>query len=48
MKRLLALLLALYLPAFALADTIAERIGAPETWQGEFQSNTGKPTFMWI
>ena len=42
MKRLLALLLALCLPMTALADTIAERIGAPETWQGEFQTNTGK------
>ena len=42
MKKLLALLLALCLPMPALAETIAERIGAPETWQGEFQTNTGK------
>ena len=42
MKRLLALLLALCLPVSALAETIAERIGAPERWEGEFQSNTGK------
>ena len=42
MKRLLALLLALCLPVAALAETVAERVGAPETWQGEFQSNTGK------
>ena len=42
MKRLLCLLLILCLPATALAETIAERIGAPETWQGEFQSNTGR------
>ena len=42
MKRLLALLLALCLPLSALAETIAERVGAPESWQGEFQSNTGK------
>ena len=42
MKRLLALLLALCLPMPALAETIAERIGAPETWQGEFTTNTGK------
>ena len=42
MRRLLCLLLALCLPMTALADTVAERIGAPETWQGECQSNTGK------
>lgn len=42
MKRLLCLLLALCLPAYALAETVAERVGAPETWQGECQSNTGK------
>ena len=42
MKRLLCLLLALCLPMTALAETVAERIGAPESWQGECQSNTGK------
>ena len=42
MKRLLVLLLALCLPVSALAETIAERIGAPETWQGDFATNTGK------
>ena len=42
MKRLLALLLILCLPITAFADTIAERIGAPESWQGEFQTTTGK------
>ena len=42
MKRLFALLLALCLPASALAETLAERVGAPETWQGEFATNTGK------
>ena len=42
MKRLFALLLALCLPMTAFADTIAERIGAPETWEGEFATNTGK------
>lgn len=42
MKRLLCLLLFMLLPMSALADTIAERIGVPETWQGECQSNTGK------
>ena len=42
MKCLLALLLALCLPASALAETVAVRIGAPETWQGEFTTNTGK------
>ena len=41
MKQLLCLLLALCLPLTALADTVAERVNAPETWQGEFQSNTG-------
>lgn len=42
MKRVLYLLLALFLPVIALADTIAERVNAPERWQGEFQSNTGR------
>ena len=42
MKRLIALLLALCLPVSALAETVAERVGAPETWQGEFATNTGK------
>lgn len=42
MKRLLCLLVALFLPVTALAETVAERVHAPETWQGEFQSNTGK------
>lgn len=42
MKRLLCLLLALCLPMTALAETVAERIDAPEYWQGECQSNTGK------
>ena len=42
MKRLLVWLLALCLPMTAFADTIAERIGAPESWQGEFTTNTGK------
>lgn len=41
-KRLICILLAVCLPMTALADTIAERIGAPEHWQGECQSNTGK------
>ena len=42
MKKILSLLLALCLPLTALADTVAERVNAPETWQGEFQSNTGR------
>lgn len=42
MKRLLCVLLVLCLPLTALAETVAERVNAPETWQGEFQSNTGK------
>ena len=42
MKRLLCLLLALCLPVSALAETIAERIGAPERWEGEFVTSTGK------
>lgn len=42
MKRLLCLLLIFSLPVTALADTIAERVNAPEHWQGEFQSNTGR------
>ena len=42
MKRLFALLLILCLPITAFADTLAERIGAPETWEGEFATNTGK------
>ena len=42
MKRLLCLLLILCLPVPALAETVAERIGAPESWQGEFVTNTGK------
>lgn len=42
MKRLICLLLALCLPMSALAETIAERIGAPERWEGEFVTSTGK------
>ena len=42
MKRFLCLLLALFLPLTALADTVAERVGAPDIWQGEFQSSTGR------
>lgn len=42
MRRLICLLLASCLPVTALADTVAERIGAPESWQGEFRSNTGR------
>lgn len=42
MKRWIGLLLALCLPVTAGAETLAERIGAPESWQGECQSNTGK------
>ena len=42
MQRLLVLLLALCLPLSAMAETIAERIGAPERWQGEFQTSTGR------
>ena len=42
MKRLLVLLLALCLPMTAFADTVAERVGAPERWQGEFATATGR------
>ena len=42
MKRLLCLLLILCLPITALGETVAERIGAPDSWQGEFTTSTGK------
>ena len=42
MKRFVCLLLILCLPVSALAETVAERVGAPESWQGEFQSSTGR------
>ena len=35
-------MLVLFLPVTALADTIAQRVDAPDTWQGEFQSSTGR------
>lgn len=41
MKRMLAMLLVLLLPACAGAESIREQIGAPETYQAEYQSNTG-------
>ena len=42
MKKMLALLLALMLPVCAGAETIAQQINAPSTYQAEYQSNTGR------
>lgn len=42
MKRLLAIICALLLPACACAETIAQQIGAPEIYQAEYASNTGR------
>lgn len=41
MKRLLAMVIALMLPLCACAETIREQIGAPESYQAEYQSHTG-------
>lgn len=42
MKRLLAMICALLLPVCAGAETIARQIGAPESYQAEYYSNTGR------
>ncbi len=42
MKRLLAFICALLLPVCAGAETIARQIGAPQTCQAEYYSNTGR------
>lgn len=41
MRKMLALILALMMPACASAETITQQIGVPQTCQTEYQSNTG-------
>ena len=42
MKKIIALLIAMLLPICASAETIAQQINAPFTYQAEYQSNTGR------
>lgn len=41
MKRLLVMVIVLMLPLCACAETIRQQVGAPESYQAEYQSNTG-------
>lgn len=46
MKKIIAGLLALMLPVCASAETIVQQVGAPETFQASYYSNTGKTAVL--